>query len=80
MLNSKRQADNSSQIEPQKPIETPSAQLEQNLVLGVVLQKTKKCDWCKKRKTVEQGYWLGKFESEKDWFICQQCNLEKEVV
>lgn len=37
MLNSKSQADNSSQIELQKPIETSSAQLEQNPMLAAGL-------------------------------------------
>ena len=59
---------------------TTSSQLAQTPILGVVLPKTKKCDWCKKIKSAEQGYCLGKFERKKDWFICQQCNLEKEVV
>ena len=37
MLNSKSPADNSSTIEPQKPIETTSAQLEQNPMLAAGL-------------------------------------------
>ena len=46
-----------------------------------VLPKTRKCDWCDKSKSVEQGYWLGKFEnSKKDWFICVECNLKHDVV
>lgn len=50
-------------------------------VLCEVLPKTRKCDWCDKRKSVEQGYWLGKFENgSKDWFICQECNLKHDVV
>lgn len=50
-------------------------------LLCEVLPKTRKCDWCEKRKSVEQGYWLGKFKNEtKDWFICQSCNLEHDVV
>lgn len=58
--------------------ETPT---DANNVLCEVLPKTRKCDWCKKRKSVEQGYWLGKFENgTKDWFICQKCNLEHDVV
>lgn len=58
--------------------ETPT---DANNVLCEVLPKYRKCDWCKKRKSVEQGYWLGKFENEtKDWFICQECNLKHDVV
>ena len=50
-------------------------------VLCEVLPKTRKCDWCKKRKSVEQGYWLGKFENEtKEWFICRECNLKHDIV
>ena len=37
MQNSKSQADNNSPIEPQKPIETTSAQLEQNPMLAAGL-------------------------------------------
>jgi hypothetical protein len=58
--------------------ETPT---DANNVLCEVLPKTRKCDWCKKRKFVEQGYWLGKFENgTKDWFICVKCNLTHDVV
>jgi len=39
MQNSKSQADNHSPIEPQKPIETTSAQLAQNHMLAVVNPK-----------------------------------------
>ena len=50
-------------------------------VLCEVLPKTRKCDWCEKRKLVEHGYWLGKFKNEtKEWFICRECNLEHDVV
>jgi len=52
-----------------------------NNVLCEVIPKTRKCDWCKKRKSVEKGYWLGKFENgTKDWFICVECNLTHDVV
>jgi hypothetical protein len=50
-------------------------------LLCEVLTKTRKCDWCDKRKLVEQGYWLGKFKNgNKDWFICRECNLKHDVV
>jgi hypothetical protein len=52
-----------------------------NNVLCEALPKTRKCDWCDKRKSVEQGYWLGKFENQtKDWFICVECNLKHDIV
>ena len=43
--------------------------------------KTKKCDWCKKVKIVENGYLLGKMpNNEKVFFICSDCNLKHDVV
>lgn len=49
-------------------------------LLAAGLNKSRKCDWCNKRKLVEQGYWLGKFDTNKNWFICQSCNLKHNVV
>jgi hypothetical protein len=60
---------------------TPELATDLLLRLFNVLPKTRKCDWCDKSKSVEQGYWLGKFEnSKKDWFICVECNLKHDVV
>ena len=43
--------------------------------------KTKKCDWCYKRKKIEKGYSLGSVEGEtKSYFICEKCNLKHDVV
>lgn len=39
-----------------------------------------KCDWCYKNKKTKEGYLLGKFDSEKEWFICEKCNLKHDVV
>lgn len=50
-------------------------------VLCEMLPKTRKCDWCKKRKSVENGYLIGKLDNEKKcWFICVECNLKHDVV
>lgn len=50
-------------------------------VLCEALPKTRKCDWCKKRKSAENGYLLGKLDNEKKcWFICVECNLKHDVV
>lgn len=44
--------------------------------------KTKQCDWCNKRKKVDDMYLLGKMnESDKKiWWICSNCNLEHNVL
>ena len=42
--------------------------------------KSKKCDWCNKRKLIRKGYWLGKYDTKKDWFICEPCNLQYDVI
>ena len=55
MSNSKSQADNNSTIEPQTPIESTSAQLEQNPMLAVVLFVFK---WLTVRNTIYAMFWL----------------------
>ena len=45
--------------------------------------KTKKCDWCNKRKIIDNGYYIGKLESsrsDKEYFICVGCNLKYNIV
>jgi site-specific DNA-adenine methylase len=45
--------------------------------------KTKKCDWCNKRKNIDNGYYIGKLESsisDKEYFICVGCNLKYNIV
>lgn len=45
--------------------------------------KTKKCNWCNKRKSIDNGYCIGKLESsktDKEFFICIDCNLEYDIV
>jgi predicted transglutaminase-like protease len=45
--------------------------------------KTKKCDWCNKRKNIDNGYYIGKLESsktDKEFFICVDCNLKHDIV
>ena len=43
--------------------------------------KSKKCDWCRKNKKINDGYLLGKFKnSNKIYFICDKCNLKHDVV
>jgi hypothetical protein len=47
------------------------------------ISKTKKCDWCKKRKIIDNGYYIGKLESsksDKEYFICVDCNLKYNIV
>jgi len=44
------------------------------------IPKTKKCDWCKSTKKVEEGYSIKDLETKKVWFICGKCNLEHDVV
>lgn len=45
------------------------------------IPKTKICDWCYKRKSVEEGYWIGEFLTPKKyWFICKKCNLIHDAV
>jgi hypothetical protein len=47
------------------------------------ISKTKKCDWCNKRKIIDNGYYIGKLESsrsDKEYFICVGCNLKYNIV
>ncbi len=50
------------------------------------LPKTKKCDYCKKRKKTKDMYWIGRTPHEplnvadKVYWICDECNLEKDIV
>lgn len=45
------------------------------------ISKTKKCNWCEKRKLVTNGYLLGKLKQDgKCFFICDNCNLKHDVV
>jgi hypothetical protein len=47
------------------------------------ISKTKKCDWCNKRKIIDNGYCIGKLESsktDKEFFICVDCNLKHDIV
>jgi len=50
------------------------------------LPKTKKCDYCKKRKKTKDMYWIGKTPYEplnvadRVYWICDECNLEKDIV
>lgn len=41
--------------------------------------KTKKCDYCNKRKDKENMYFLLK-EDRKEYWICNKCNYEHDVV
>ena len=45
------------------------------------MTKTKKCDWCKKRKKVEAMYLLGKLKEtdKKEYWICGNCNYKYDV-
>jgi site-specific DNA-adenine methylase len=43
------------------------------------ISKTKKCDWCNKRKNIDNGYYIGKLESS-HFFICVDCNLKHNIV
>jgi hypothetical protein len=44
--------------------------------------KTKKCDWCCKRKLTNNVYILGEKDmtDKKIWIICSECNLKYDVV
>lgn len=43
--------------------------------------KTKKCDWCKARKSPAKGTVLGKVgDTDKVWFVCNACDLKHNVV
>ena len=43
--------------------------------------KTKKCNYCNKRKKIEDMYHLGKLEIDsKDYWICDNCNLKHDIV
>jgi hypothetical protein len=47
------------------------------------ISKTKKCDWCNKRKIIDNGYCIGKLENsktDKEFFICVDCNLKHDIV
>jgi len=45
------------------------------------MSKTKKCNWCNKRKKVVSIYQLGKTSKDnKNYNICINCNIEKEIV
>jgi hypothetical protein len=47
------------------------------------ISKTKKCDWCNKRKIIDNGYYIGKLKSsiiDKEYFICVDCNLKYNIV
>jgi hypothetical protein len=38
------------------------------------------CNWCNKKKLLSNGYFLGKGLDGKEWFICDKCNLIKDIV
>ena len=48
--------------------------------------KSKRCDWCNKRKPIDKIYQLGSYvipegvRQSKEWNICQYCNYEHDVV
>ncbi len=46
------------------------------------LYKTKKCDWCKKRKEIGKMNYLGKITStsKKIYWICDDCNFKHDIV
>ena len=45
------------------------------------MSKTKKCNWCNKRKNVDNIYQLGKYlKVFGSLNICTDCNIEKEIV
>ena len=45
------------------------------------IKKTKKCNWCEKRKLVEDGYIINlNCLPEKPFFICDKCNLKHKIV
>ena len=39
-----------------------------------IVSKTKKCNWCNKRKPLEQIYYIG------DLFLCDKCNLKYDLI
>ena len=41
--------------------------------------KTKKCDWCYKRKKVENMYYIG-IVTIKHWWICGECNYKHDII
>tara|TARA_R110002051_G_C8729251_1_gene497669 strand:- start:1659 stop:1949 length:291 start_codon:yes stop_codon:yes gene_type:complete len=41
--------------------------------------KTKKCDYCQKRKKKDTMYFLYK-EAKKEYWICDECNWEHDIV
>jgi transcription elongation factor Elf1 len=46
----------------------------------VKVRKTFKCNWCNKRKLLSNGYFVGIDLDRKKWFICDKCNLIKDIV
>ena len=46
------------------------------------LYKTKKCDWCKKRKKIGKMNYLGKVTStsKKIYWICDDCNFKHDII
>jgi hypothetical protein len=42
--------------------------------------KTMLCNWCNKRRLFLNGYYLGKSPNGKEYFICSNCNLKKDIV
>ena len=48
--------------------------------IEVKTPKTMICNWCNKRKLFFNGYWFGKCTNNKNWFICEKCNLIHDIV
>lgn len=60
------------------------------------MTKTKKCNWCNKRKKTERMYHIGimkglrkikkvkgvlkVYDDETDYWICNECNLKEDVI
>ncbi len=45
------------------------------------MSETKKCNWCNKRKNVDNIYQLDKYPKDnKNYNICTDCNIEKKIV
>jgi len=43
--------------------------------------KTKKCNWCEKRKSIQKGWLLGDvYDGKPHLFICYKCNLKHDIV
>ena len=44
------------------------------------ISKTKKCNWCNKRKVIEDMYNLSLISEKKETWICSDCNIKEDIV